>query len=232
MKALYNFKFNEFKKLVEDLHLTNWIVRDDSASSRRKQVENRTYFIDLRHRAESEGIPAHDDEIISWLDTLNLLYYAFDRVNNDLLDRLQIIQEYTIPFTNKRADYLLVSNNKILILEFSFDKLGEKYKFENKLTQATYYKELLSNLLPSYIKIGTYTFMINPEADHDGASMLKYNKYNKYSKSEELANNEKLDDLGEYINLFFSNRDDALMQLSFIDGYVTGLNDAIDSDEE
>ena len=232
MKALYNLKVNEFKKLIKDLHLTNWIVRDDTAPSRRKQVEDRSYFIDLKRRAEAEGIAASDDEIISWLDTLNLLYYAFERVDEHLLNRIQIIQEYTIPFTRRRADYLLVSSNKILILEFSYDKLGKEYKFENKLTQAIYYKELLSNLLPSYIKIGTYTFMINPEAGPNGENVSKYNKYNKYCNSEDLANNEKVDDLGEYINLFFSNSDDALLQLSFIDGYETGLNDAIAGDED
>ena len=232
MKALYKLNVNEFTKLVEDLHLTNWLIRDDSASSRKKQVENRPYFVDLKQRAEAEGITASDDEIISWLDTLNLLYYVFDRVDDDLLNRLQVIQEYVIPFTHKRADYLLVSSNKILILEFSYDKRGTEYKFEKKLTQAIYYKELLSNLLPSYIQIGTYTFLINPEADLNGANISKYNKYNKYRNSDDFANNEKISDLGAYINFFFSNRDDALLQLSFIDGYETGLNEALEGDED
>lgn len=225
MKALYNLKYNEFEKLVkENLRIDGWFVYDDSASSRRNQVYDRHYFVKLKQRADETGIPAHENEIISWLDTLNLLYYALDRVNSKFLDEMQIIQEYTIPLTSKRADYLLVSKNKILILEFSFDKFGEEYKFETKLSQAVNYKELLSNLLPSYIKIGTYTFMINPEVDHNGDSI---HKYNKYRQKEELANNEKLDELGAYINLFFSDRNDALTQLEYLDGYMKGVEDTL-----
>lgn len=221
MKALYNLNYDEFKKLVsEKLRIDAWMVFNESASSRRKRVDDRPYFISLKQRAEEEHIPAKENEIISWLDTLNLLYCAFTRVNEKILEKMQIIQEYTIPLTNRRADYLLVSKNKILILEFSFDKLGEEYNFETKLNQAVNYKELLSNLLPSHIKIGTYTFLIHPEVDRDGRDIYKYNKY---SNSEELANNEKLDEFAEFINYFFSERNDALMQLGFLDGYVECL---------
>ena len=229
MKALYNLEYNEFKKLVEKkLHIDGWLVHDDSASSRSDQVADRRYFVELKKRAYEKGINAHKNEILSWLDTLNLLYYALKMVNNKFLDEMQIIQEYTIPLTNKRADYMLVRKNKILIIEFSFDKLGEEYKFETKLSQAVNYKELLSNLLPSYIKIGTYTFMINPEVDHNGDNIYKYNKYR---KTEQLANNEKIDELGAYINLFFSDRDDAIYQLGFLEGYVDGLEDKVISGE-
>lgn len=120
----------------------------------------------------------------------------------------------------------MVYKNKILILEFSFDRLGDK--FETKLNQAVNYKELLSNLLPSYIKIGTYTFLINPEVDHSGKYILKYNRY---TQADEQANNEKMIDLAEYINLFFSDRDDALMQLGYLDGYAQAIEDSIDKKE-
>lgn len=230
MKALYSLKFDEFEKLVkDDLHLLWWLVHDDTASSRRNQVYDKTYFMHLRKRAAEQGIPASENEILSWLDTLNLLYYAFDRVNAEIRDEIQIIQEYTIPLTNKRADYMLVYKNKILIIEFSFDKLGDEYRFETKLSQAINYKELLTNLLPSHIKVGTYTFMINPEVNQNGEQVKKYNKY---SKAEELANNEKLDDLGEYINLFFSDRNDALMQLASLDEYMQKIEDDISDEQE
>ena len=232
MKALYNLTYDEFNKLVEDvLHIDGWFVYDDSAASRKEKVHNKPYFITLKKRAEEEGISASDNEIISWLDTLNSLYNAFKSVDENILNQMQIIQEYTIPWTKKRADYLLVCHNKILIVEFSFDKFGDEYKFETKLNQAVNYKELLSNLLPAHIRVGTYTILIKPEADQDGYGIYKYNKYNKYSQSNELANSEKLYEFGMFINLFFSNRSDAMMHLGYLDGYVESLTTVVKDDE-
>ena len=230
MKTLYKLTYDEFKKLVKErLQIDSWMVFDDSASSRLDKVQDRHYFVTLKRRAEEKEMKVHVQEIISWLDTLNLLYHTLYNVNEEILNRLTIFQEFQIPFTNKRADYLLVYQNKILILEFSFDKLGSEYKFETKLNQAVNYKELLSNLLPSHIKIGTYTFLINPEVDQNGRYILKHNRY---TDADEQANNEKMSDLAAYINLFFSDRDDALMQLAYLDGYEDGVEDSINYAED
>lgn len=229
MKTLYKLPYEEFKKLVkEELQIDSWMVFDDSASSRYDRVQDRHYFITLKKQAEESGMNVRVQEIISWLDTLNLLYHTLNEVDEEILKRLTVFQEFQIPFTNKRADYLLVYQNKILILEFSFDKLGKEYKFETKLNQAVNYKELLSNLIPSYIKIGTYTFMINPEVDQNGRYILKHNRY---TDADEQANNEKMSDLAAYIDLFFSDRDDALMQLAFLDGYEDGIEEMIGGED-
>lgn len=230
MGALYKLTYEEFKDLVEEkLKIDSWMVYDESASSRLDRVRDRHYFSSLKTQAELKGVRAHGYEIISWLDTLNLLYHTLHDVDEEILNRLTIFQEFQIPFTNKRADYLLVFQNKILILEFSFDKLGKEYKFEAKLNQAVNYKELLSNLLPPHIKIGTYTFLINPEVDQDGRYILKYNRY---TNAEEQANNEKMSDFAAYINLFFSGGDDALLQLAYLEGYKDGVEDGSDGEDE
>lgn len=231
MKSLYNLNYDEFKNLVdEELNIANWLVYDDGAISRKNQISDRKYFKKLRERSLEQGIKASDEEVLSWLDTLNLLYYSLSYVNERILTKLQIIQEYQIPFTNKRADYLLVYENKILIIEFSFERLGKEYKFENKLSQAINYKELLSNIMPSHIKIGTYTFMISPEVGRDGEDIMKYNKY---TRQNDLANSEKIIDLSEYIMFFFSVGSDAMMQLGVLDGYEQGLADMInDANDE
>lgn len=225
MKALYNMSYEELQKLIkEELQIDGWLIFDGGASARSDRVSNRCYYQTLKQKAEAEGISASKQEVLSWLDTLNLLYYSLSYVNEKILEKMRIIQEYQIPFTRKRADYLLVFENRILIIEFSFDKLGEEYRFETKLSQAVNYKELLSNLLPEHIKIGTYTFLINPEIDQQGKDILKYNRY---TKSKELANNEKIRDLGEFITVFFSNKNDALLQLGYLDGYEKALEDSL-----
>ena len=145
------------------------------------------------------------------------------------LEDLTIIQEYGIPFSNKRADYVLVYQNKILIIEFSFDRLGDIYKYETKLNQAMGYKELLTNVLPPHIEVGTYTFIIEPEIDEQGK---RIEKWNKYEKKNDLISNEKIRDLGTYISLFFKKEQSlALLQLEFLDGYETGATEPDDEDD-
>ena len=109
-----------------------------------------------------------------------------DYVNPEIRNELQILQEMEIPFTHKRADYVLVYRRKILIIEFSFQKLNGRYKFEDKLNQTVGYKELLSNVMPPHIEIGTYTFLIERETNKSGNTIKKFNKY---SNEQELPNN-------------------------------------------
>lgn len=97
------------------------------------------------------------------------------------------------------------------------------YKFEDKLNQAAGYKELLSNVMPPHIEIGTYTFLIEPETDKFG-NIVK--KLNKYTNAQELPNNEKIQEFGGYINLFFQKDfEDAMYYLGYVDGYVEKMNE-------
>lgn len=230
MKYLYRVSVKNLEKLIEDkLRIKNWKVYDLPASQRIDEIKTWSCFNVLTGRAKLKEIHARPAEILSWMDTLNLLYYSLQNVTDKVRDELTIIQEYQIPFTNKRADYVLVYRNKILIVEFSFDRLGDIYKYETKLTQAMGYKELLSNVLPSYIEIGTYTFLIDPEIDANGDQILKWNKF---TQNEDLANNERIQEFGNYIDRFFSKETyAALSQLDFLDGYVVGteLTDIDDS---
>lgn len=91
MKSLYKLTFDEFKELVEEnLQIDSWMVFDELASTRLDKVQDRHYFITLKKQAEESGIRAHEQEIILWLDTLNLLYHTFNDVEEELLDRLII----------------------------------------------------------------------------------------------------------------------------------------------
>lgn len=224
MKNLHWLNCDELNKLVkDDLHLASWLVYDMDAKDRAKMIDYTYKYQYLKNRAEEQEIKPQSAEIISWLDTLNIMYYVLDYVGPKIRNELQILQEMEIPFTNKRADYVLVYRKKILIVEFSFQNWNRRDKFENKLNQAAGYKELLSNVLPPHIEIGTYTFLIEPETDKSGRVVKRLNKY---TKEQELPNNEKIQEFGGYINLFFEKDfEDAMYYLGYVDGYVEKMNE-------
>lgn len=226
MKNLHWLNCEEFNKLItEELHLEGWLVYDMDAEERANMTDYSTRYQYLKKRAEEQNIGGvKAAEIISWLDTLNIMYYVLDYVDSKIKNELQILQEMEIPFTHKRADYVLVFRRKILIVEFSFQKLNGKYKFEDKLNQAVGYKELLSNVMPPHIEIGTYTFLIEPETDRHGKPLKRLNKY---TNEQDLPNNEKIQEFGGYINLFFQKDfEDAMYYLGYVDGYVESMQES------
>lgn len=232
MKYLHWLNCDEFDELIkEDLFLDDWSVFDMSAEDRAQRVDYTKKYKYLTQRAKEQEINVKVAEIISWMDTLNIMYYVLRYVNPEIRNELQIFQEMEIPFTHKRADYVLVYRRQILIVEFSFKKLNGRYKFEDKLSQAAGYKELLSNVMPKHIEVGTYTFFIEPGTDKSGNYIKKLNKY---TNEQESPNNEKIQEFGHYINLFFQkDLKDAMYYLGYVDGYVAGMNgDDLDCDDE
>ena len=212
MKCLFEMSYYELTRLVErTLAIDNWLVRKDSLSSRLDATVNSERFRILKEKSKKLGCVVDDSEIITWFDTLNLLYYTFGEIKDDnLRQSITILQEYCIPYSNKRADYLLVCDNKILILEFSFNKMNYPLQYETKLHQAIGYKELLGNVLPKEIDIGTYTFLVEAEEDENGYYLYA-------ADSEELANHYKMRDLANYIEKFFNkNKGSALRHLNNI----------------
>jgi hypothetical protein len=188
----------ELTKLVkEELYLENWFILKDKISKRTDSVQSTLRFSKIKNQADKQEISYNDTEVVTWFDSLHALYLAFDRTEDDYLKQnIIIFQEYCIPYSRKRADYLLLYDNKILILEFSFNKLDLEFNYETKLQQAIGYKELLSNILPKEIEIGTYTFLLEPEADENWHSL--------YIDGTNLPpNHYKIDDLANYIEKFF-----------------------------
>lgn len=212
MKCLYQMNFEKLKKLVEeDLFLTDWYVAwDESLAVRAKRIREfetdkmygtnnmqRRYEL-IKRRADEIGLKYNETEIVTWFDTLSILYHAFDMIEYEYLrNNIVILQEYNIPFSSKRADYVLCYDNKILILEFSFNKLGYDLQYETKLHQAIGYKELIGNILPKEIDIATYTFLVD---------------------SGYIKDNGKVYDLAHYVEKFFNkNIDLAIRALSHLD---------------
>ncbi len=176
-----------------------WFIRDDKITNRTDAIYLSDRYGKIKQQADINGISYNDIEVATWFDTLVTLYYVFDRVEDeDIRNNLKILQEYCIPYSRKRADYLLIYDNKILILEFSFNKLNYEFNYETKLQQAIGYKELLSNILPKEIEIGTYNFLLEPEEDARGKTI-----YFEVDGEKHTANHWKMYDLAKYIEKFF-----------------------------
>ena len=195
---LFELNAKTLAKLVEEtLEIENWCVRDDNISNRTSAIRHKDRYNKLAKQAQKKNILFNETEIVTWLDSLNILYYVFENIEDEhLKNAITILQEYCIPYHNKRADYLLVYDNKILIIEFSFNKLGYELQYESKLRQVMEYKELLGSLLPKEIDIGTYTFLVEPEEDKNRKSITIEN-------TNLLPNHYKIENLAQFIEKFF-----------------------------
>ena len=194
MKALFNGTIKEFKKTTKsDLQLNKWKVFEMNIEDRYDWVQDNSYVNKLHEIAKSNDIKYDKYEIISWLDSQSIMLKLINKMEklgfDNLLNKVRIIQEFHIPFTNKRADYLLVYENKIIIIEFSYNKFENKdYHYNIKLNQVIGYKELISNILPKDIDIATYTFLLYPE------------------ENDENSNQEQIENFVEYINFFMEKK--------------------------
>lgn len=167
MKYLHlSTTIENFINWYNSLKINNWQIMTEDIERRKKAISSKDYYQELNYIAKKQEIVFDDTEIISWLDSLLIMKKILSKLNElQNFSNMKIIQELHIPFTNKRADYVLVKDNKILIIEFSFANWNISYRYEYKLNQAIGYKECLQNVLPNHIKIGTYTYIINPEQD-------------------------------------------------------------------
>ncbi len=198
MKCLYELTVEQLYKLVdEDLSLDGWIIWNEPLAKRTEAAQSHKRFEILKSRATKQGFNKIENEIVTWFDTLTLLCATLRQIDDiELKENLKIFQEFRMPYSRKRADYLLVYDNKILILEFSFDNLGYEQKYEAKLRQASSYKEILGVFLPKDIDIGTYTFLLDPDED-------KYGNFLYNTDTERRVNDDKVEELAYVIVKFF-----------------------------
>ncbi len=231
MKCLNKFSYNEFQDFIDELDLSYWTVWNTGIAERLERCETSARFQYLQNLAIEKGMQSNPREILSWLDSLKILKETLKEIPQNILDKLTIVQEYQIPFSRKRADYLLIFQNKVLILEFSFKYDDTETQFENKTIQILGYKERLIDLLPSHIEIGTYTYLIYPELEPDTYEEIL--RTNKYTQIEDLANSENNNSLASYITLFFNkDRESALSHLCYLDAHETTTIGEIKSKRE
>lgn len=208
MKYLYKMDWAALQQLVRfDLFLDGWTIFIEGIQYRMDWIKDaygyqgssmEARYNSIVSQADRNGIGYNENEIVTWFDTLTVMYHVFQQMEDEALrDHIVILQEYCIPYSNKRADYVLCYDNKILIIEFSFCKLGYELQYETKLHQAIGYKELIGNILPKEIDIGTYTYLVDPGS---------------------ISDSPKVYDLAAYIEKFFNkNIDLAIKTLTLLD---------------
>lgn len=190
-KYLFKLEKNEFKQLIESLEITHWKIVDEIEEIRYETIKNHTYSKILKDNAKKKEIlkPKNYKQIISWLDTMFLLYKTIKNINPSL--NFNILQEYTIPTTKNRIDFVLYKDNKILLLEFSYGIHNNKWDVKEE--QVNNYKKMLKNLLTDDYLIETYRIIY----------MQDYNK--NFTNCKESINKEIIKSLENYINNFFQD---------------------------
>ena len=210
MKCLFNYNIYQFMKFAEELKADSWYIFNDDIENRYNKIKNSYYFNELKNKADSNNIQYDDLEIVSWLDNISIIYNTIDNLFNDeeyeiskeALNKIHIIGEYHIPYSNNRADITIVYENKIIIVELSYDKFKNYERFKRKLDQVICYKELLNNLLNNHIEVATYTLIIEPEADENNNDIEIYSEL---LHDYVLPNDEKCFIFSQFIVKYFQN---------------------------
>lgn len=174
-----------------------WQIKDDDIETRKKAIMKKTYFKELSKLANENDINYDDVEIVSWMDNLAIMKIILESLK-DKYNETTIIQELIMPKTNKRADFALFKDNKILIIEFSFTIWNESKRFKKKHKQVIKYKEELESILSKNIIIKTYTFLIEPE---ENDNYLEFPN-----------NSKKIKNLIKYIIDFFEEKQRTALQ--------------------
>ena len=144
MNCLYNMLYGDLKELVEDvLHLEYWSVRDDELRSRMDSIAYSDRFKELKERATEKGYVFNDIEIVTWLDTLNILYYVFDKIEDErLCEDIRILQEYSIPYLEAMKRSVVDASKIFALLQNALtDKIDDREIFMKGIDYSYYYEE-------------------------------------------------------------------------------------------
>lgn len=169
IKALNIFNsINEFLNYTKDLYdVEKWIIKPGDYKERAQRIESKDYYIKIKNLFNEKNlIDKHIacTQLITYFDTMHLMYKLLSKFNNELLkNELKIIQEYKIgTIENERPDYVLVFRNTIILLEFSKCDIGKnKNKTSNeKMNQLNNYENYLKQTLKDYSKINIYKYAI------------------------------------------------------------------------
>ncbi len=164
MRDLTNF--------TTEIDQTKWNIEKEYLKDRAIYYSKMKLFNDLKMLFNTKKIsiwPLKDEEVITWIDTLcllkRLMILLFKR--GVQTDKISIVMEYPLVFGNHmRADYLLIYEQLVLVLEFGMFNQEERRseeRYTKKLQESISYRQLLSNLVCPKIDVVNYVMIYKPE---------------------------------------------------------------------
>jgi hypothetical protein len=154
--------------------------------------------------------PLKDEEVITWIDTLTLLRRVLVMLFKKGIetDKISIVMEYPLVFGNHmRADYLLIYNQLLMVLEFGMfnqDERRSEERYTKKLQESNSYRQLLANLISPKIDVVNYVMIYRPEYCRS---------LNKNMNENILYNNNELEKLCKYIFHLIKLQDNSRPQI-------------------
>ena len=199
------FTFKDHSKIIKIFpDIETWKIKNIKYKERVEKVVTARIFKEIQEKAKDfiETQKISNEEIVSWIDALYLINQVFKNENLDkeIKKRNSIIQEYIIPYTkDNRADMIICKDNKLVILEFTY----EKSKYINKAQQCFVYKEILKQQLNNKIECYSYVFSYTNEETENLKGELKLE--------------EQIEDLVRFLNenLTDNNALESLQEITF-----------------
>lgn len=189
IKSMYIFnKMTELSMFTKDLEKIDWKIEKEYLKDRAIFYSKLKMFTLLKQTFLDKEISIFllkDEEVITWIDTLTLLRRILLILFKQGIDtdKISIIMEYPLIFGNHmRADYLLIYDQLIIVLEFGMfnqDERRSEERYTKKLQESNSYRQLLANLINSKIDVVNYVMIYRPEFSRNQKRYLKENiEYN------------------------------------------------------
>lgn len=201
IKSMMIFRsMSELSTFTNQIEYMNWKIEKEYLKDRALHYGKISLFESLKESFLSKEIsifPLKDEEVITWIDTLTLLrrvlLLLFKR--GVQTDKISIIMEYPLVFGNHmRADYLLIYDHLLMVLEFGMFNQDEKRseeRYTKKLQESNSYRQLLANLISPKIDVVNYVMIYRPE----------YSRLSNKNMSDNVSyNNSELEKLCNYIS--------------------------------
>jgi hypothetical protein len=164
------FAFSHYTKIEKIFpDIVNWKIKAIKYNERVEKTKNSKIYLSILDTPKvNEFIKKqniNESEILSWIDTMYLLKRLFEHPDLDSkIKDSKIIQEYVIPYTkDNRADAIICKDNKLVIIEFTY----EKAKYITKAQQCFVYKDILKQQLNNKIECYSYVFSYSNELEEN-----------------------------------------------------------------
>lgn len=174
IKCFKIFNSYDFINYVENLYnVKTWNISNKTYEERANILKAYTYWYEIEEEFNSKKLlnkSINDSQLVSFFDTLYLMYNIINSIDNKLIDDIKIIMEYVIPDTTKeRIDYIICYKNQMLLLEFSKanDFNDIKKVNTNKTLQVKNYAEKIKKYISNQIEISIETCIYLAEKNNN-----------------------------------------------------------------